>query len=310
MQLAKRVIRSAKRPMSPRMILLEAYRAGIVPSSLYGKTQHKTLQARLSEDIVRLRDRSQFFRTAPGRFFLTEFLEDATVPEELRQPFPARRRFRELSRGPALGIAANSLHNVGNKKKPITTQKILDLLRHGSGCSSEPRVNSSNCVFIRSFVCVFRDNELLSYRLGRYRDDRDSFMSKRSIGFSSLVQIEEQTLFNIQDFGITDSGVRATVVDLDIPANHQEKHGGIDARLSHFVWSSQPSGQSDLLAVIVLRCPDWFEPTRRRLALNDLRWIKADAKPNNLDDFDPWSRSVIEVGSQNVGLAAVSLVTT
>jgi hypothetical protein len=95
----------------------------------------------------------------------------------------------------------------------------------------------------------------------------------------------------MNDFGIVDAGVEATKVDLDIPtvpSVHIAK-----AVLSYFIWTSHAPGQDDLLAVITFQCPPWFEPTKRRLALNDLAWLDATCPVNNIDDFDPWSRSVL-----------------
>jgi hypothetical protein len=86
LDIAETVLRSLRRPLTPRAILNAAYKAGIVSDRLYGKTQHKTLGARLSEDLVQRNERSAFFRTAPGKFFLREFLSDTSLPEEYRRP--------------------------------------------------------------------------------------------------------------------------------------------------------------------------------------------------------------------------------
>ena len=56
--------------MSAREILDASYRLQLVPEHLFGKTQHETLQAHLSEEILRNRNSSVFTRTAPGQFAL------------------------------------------------------------------------------------------------------------------------------------------------------------------------------------------------------------------------------------------------
>lgn len=265
-----------------------------MPTHLYGKTQHKTLQARVSEDIITKRENSAFFRTAPGRFFLREFLTDASIPEEYRIPVPTRRRMRELVRGPALAIDFHALKSIADENIAISPEKIFDILNEDAYRYEDPRTSVENIVFLRSFVCVFRDKEVLSYRLGRYRDDRDAFMSHRSIGFSALVNIDEHTLFNLGDFGIVDAGVRATKIDLDMPEvqkNSLEER--IEAYLNYFIWVRDDTGSNDLLAVINFKCPTWFEPVKRRLALNDLGWLDSTLPFNNVDDFDPWSKSVL-----------------
>jgi hypothetical protein len=293
LEIAHTILRVERRPLTPRAILAAAYKAGIVSTHLHGKTQHKTLGARLSEDLVQRNDRSAFFRTAPGKYFLREFLADPTIPEEHRVPVPTRRRFRELVLGPALVFDSNTLSALVTENEPIDPEVILKLLQNNAYRYEDPRRRSPSTVVCRSFVCVHRDAKILSYRLGRYREDRDTFMNRRSIGFSTLVHEFENTLFSRVDLGIVDSGIRAAKVDLDIPelpADQQVKDQG--AWLSHFLWVSG-EGASDLIAVVCFECPAWFEPTRRRLALNDLQWLDGTKNVNNIHDFDPWSQKVL-----------------
>ncbi|WP_374309157.1 winged helix-turn-helix domain-containing protein [Methylocella sp.] len=292
LDIARIVLRSERRPLTPRAILAIAYQLGIVSHNLHGRTQHKTLGARLSEDLVKRSDRSLFFRPGPGKFFLREFLTDTSLPEEYRRPVPTRRRFRELVMGAALALDEKALTRFG-RDKPIDPDAILELLQSDECRYEDPRHRSEGSVFFRAFVCVQRGQQVLTYRLGRYREDRDSFMYKRCIGFASLVHDFEHTLFNTEDFGIVDSGVHATKVDLDIPEVAEEPENEIrHGRLSHFIWASGQGG-GDLLAVICYECPTWFEPTKRRLALNDIGWLDDPSSVNDVDDFDPWSQRVL-----------------
>ena len=293
LDIAQTVLRSERRPLTPRAIMAIAYRTGMVHHRLHGKTQHKTLGARLSEDLVHRSERSLFFRPAPGRFFLREFLADTSLPEEFRRPVPTRRRFRELVLGPVLAVDASMLACRVTSDTLIKPEVILELLRSDQFHYEDPRHRSAGSVFFRAFVCVRRGSEVLTYRLGRYRDDRDAFMHKRCIGFATLVHDFEHTLFTRGDFGIVEAGVRATKVDLDIPEVPADvPNDRLRARLSHFIWCSGKGG-GDLLAVICFECPPWFEPTKRRLALNDVRWLNEPALVNNVDDFDPWSQRVL-----------------
>ena len=291
--IAREILLRERRPLGPRAILEAAYRYGLVPSHLHGKTQHKTLQARISEDIIARRERSAFFRSKPGKFFLREFLADTSLPEEYRRPVATRRRIRELIRGPALAIDVNHLEQIARVNCPIEPGKIFNILDKNHYIYDDPKNKDTRSVFIWSFVSVRRDWEMLMYRVGRYRDSRDSFQRKQSIGFTTLVRPEDRSLFNYCDFGIVDSGVRAAKIDLDIPEIDQStEEERKRASLLYFIWISQ-SNASDLLAVIKFECPDWFEPVKRRLALNDLRWHDTRLPVNNIDDFDPWSKSVL-----------------
>lgn len=292
LQIAADVLSAERRPLSPKAILDLAYKKSIVPVHLHGKTQHKTLQARISEDIVSRREHSIFFRTQPGKFFLRKFLVDRSLPEEFRTVFPARRRIRELINGPALAMDYSVLNAIAKKNIPIDPDLVLGALKEEKFCYEDPRTKNENLVFLRSFVCVYRGYDLLSYRVGRYRDDRDMFMSKRSVGFSTFVNIEDQTLFNLGTLGIVEAGVRATKIDLDIPETSAIE--SLKVNLKYFIWSAKNTeSATDLLAVVDFECPSWFEPLKRRLALNDLCWLDSSKPVNDLSDFDPWSNLVL-----------------
>ena len=96
LDIAHRVLSVARRPMSAKAILAAAHRSAIVPINLRGQTQVKTLQARLSEDILYHRSSSRFFRTEPGQYFLCELIADPDIPDKYKERFPARRRTRDL----------------------------------------------------------------------------------------------------------------------------------------------------------------------------------------------------------------------
>ncbi len=80
LDIARTVLQAARRPLNAKAMLEMAYEAGVVPPHLHGRTQQKTLQARLSEDILHHREKSAFYRTEPGQFALKIFLDDPDVP--------------------------------------------------------------------------------------------------------------------------------------------------------------------------------------------------------------------------------------
>jgi hypothetical protein len=196
LEIARRVLREARRPLPPREILRRGLTVGIVPTSLYGKTQHKTLQARLSEDILCRRERSAFFRTKPGYFFLREFLTDPAVPAEYRTPIVARRRRRELAYPQALAFDKEAARSVC-RGSVVDAKEVLNLLHSRRYHYAESSRNRApNDMLVWSFVLVLRSNFVLTYRQGRYREDRDSFLQKRSVGFFSPVVHDDLTLFD------------------------------------------------------------------------------------------------------------------
>lgn len=302
LEIAQKILRSARRPLTARSILSAAYRADIVPHHLHGKTQHKTLQARLSEHILHQKRNSVFFRTEPGLFFLTEFLSDQALPLKYRQPFPARRRTRDLLRGPVLAVADDALKDISFNDADSVGGWLRKVRDRNSFRYADSKDLQSGSVFVWSFAIVFRKNQVLSYRGGRYRDDRDTFANKRTIGFTNVVHYDHRTFFNLDDFGIMESATTAVLTDLDIPTSidffDKEEN---KPRFDSVMFTGGNGSAPVCLAIVYLSCPDWYEPTSRRLSLNDLEWLDITKPPNHIEDFDPWSRIALARRFENLG---------
>ncbi len=292
LSLAENVLRAARRPLGAREILESAYALGIVPPQLFGKTQQKTLGARLSEDVLVRRDRSAFFRTEPGKFFLTEFLDDPTVPESYRTPIVARRRERELQRGRFIAVNQNDL--MGGEAEARREGALSVLGRQEFRYLDSLSEKADGELILWSFVMVTRGDDVLTYRHGRYREGRDAFLQRRSIGFFTPVVDIDRDLFDRGDHGVVASGVRAVVLDLDLPrtVSHDAEYQQL-ARLTDFLVHHDEASSDSLLAIVRFDCPQWFEPLTRRLAINDMAWLSLRSPVNHLEDFDPWSQRVL-----------------
>lgn len=296
LRIAEEVLKAARKPLGPRDILKHGYRLDIVPHNLHGKTQHKTLQARLSEDILHSREKSKFFRPNPGKFFLRQFLSDTSLPEEYRQPIVARRRVRELEKEPSLAIHKDVLMRFAKINSVAPQESFRDIVKSGDFYYEDPKNPSKDSVFVWAFVLLSKGTSVFSYRVGRYRDGDLGFYQKRTIGIKSLVYECNRDLFNLVDCGVRFAGVKATLMDLDIPEVMQPNGAMVDqGTLHNFMWSNVGKrGHSDFVGVISLSCPEWFEPTKRRLAMNDVRWLDFKVEPNNLQDFDDWSAQILQ----------------
>lgn len=293
LHVAEIVLRDARRPMSARAILKKAYTDGLAPYHLYGKTQHKTLQARLSEDILHRREHSVFFRTSPGQFFLREFLTDTSIPSEYRVPVVARRRTRDLLRGPALSIPVARVCEELGAGNRLDADLIANFAREGAFRYVDPKQSSDEDALVWAVSALTRPGEILSYRIGRYRDDRDHFTHKRSIAFTSLVLEEDRTLFHLDTLGIEESAIVAVATDLDMPLPEALRG---DASMEHRLrFAALESGEAEynIIVYVEIVAPSWFEPIVSRLSLNDLGWMDLTRPPNNMDDFDPWSRQIL-----------------
>lgn len=291
LDIAHQVLSAARRPMSAKAILAAAHRAELVPLHLRGRTQVKTLQARLSEDILYRRSASRFFRTEPGQYFLCELISDPTIPEKFKERFPARRRTRDLQTTWPLAFEE---WFVKQRIRTAEHAPVDELLKEASALNAfkyleKTAKSDETLTTVWTFSLVRRGTQLLSYRVGRYRDDREAFANKRSIGFPGAMTESDWTLFSKDDFGIRENAMSVLLMDLDLtPKTFPAEQ--FEAPEPLFVFESVGDNKArSILIVMLWSCPDWFEPTMRRLSLNDPAWLDAMVCPNNIDDFEPWS---------------------
>ena len=291
--IAEKVLREVRRPLSALEILQTAYRIGVAPPHLTGRTQHKTMGARLSENILSLRENSKFYRTAPGRFLLREMEHDPNIPQNLRKPIVARRRKRSLASKNALTMKRRIIVGAANQRGVVQTSAIVNFIEQGSfHYARSSRITHCDDVVVWAFILVIRSGHVLTYRQGHYREDRDTFMHKRTIGFYTPVVDKDMGLFELKDHGIVSSGVTAMAEDLDLQDKQLWDTLRTRSNLKSFLFSESEMSH-DLLAVIAFSCPDWLDPTSKRLAINDLEWLDLRSPLNHHDDFDPWSAAIL-----------------
>lgn len=294
LDIAERVLRQERRPLSALQILRAAYAAGLAPPYLKGRTQQKTMGARLSEDILHYREGSRFYRTAPGRFLLRELADAPDIPEELRKPIIARRRRRDLVQKRSLTFDWKSLLEATRRSNLVLDYNVvLDLIGGGEfHYSTSARNRPADDVVVWAFVVVMKPGHVLSYRQGHYREDRDTFVQRRTIGFYTPVIDRDLSLFDRADHGIVSSGIKALTTDLDLQDRSVWSALVDNSDLRAFICPEAERAR-DLLAVVAFSCPDWLDPTSKRLAINDLEWLDVRSPPNHREDFDPWSQTIL-----------------
>ncbi|WP_137152580.1 winged helix-turn-helix domain-containing protein [Devosia sp. FKR38] len=290
LDIAERILEAERKPLSARQILAKAHATKAVPRHLHGATQYKTMQARLSEDILSKRDHSAFFRPKPGTFFLRKFLDDETISEEYRRPIAARRRIRDLLLGPALSVAKSAVGDVFAHTDAVLPKTICGELHDRAFAYIDPKNVPDDRLLIWAVCVVVRGHDILTYRAGKYRDDRDAFARKQTFAFSSLVQENARSLFDEDSLGIRETALKSVVMDLDIPLRSEISNDSeIPCELMTFMRGTHPAFFNSIIGVVVVECPQWFEPTTRRLSLNEVRWVSLLSPRNNTDDLDPWS---------------------
>src|SRR5207248_1280535 len=87
--------------------------------------------------------------------------------------------------------------------------------RSGALKHIDPSTVNETLLLVWAFSIVRRKDKILSYRIGKYRDSRDAFANRKSIGFAEMVGFEDYTLFS-DDMGVAECGLNAVLSDLDL----------------------------------------------------------------------------------------------
>jgi hypothetical protein len=292
LEIAERLLRRARTPLSTKQIMDLAYMSGEVPHHLFGATQHKTLGARLSEDILKYRKRSRFFRTRPGRFFLREFIADRSLPIEFRTPIVASRRRRQLRRKNVAAIDRRLVSFSGQYWHALPPDAFAEIVRAG-GISY---VSLDNCPVdllpIYSYVIIRRGDQILVHTKGSYAESRRGYVSKEMLGFPVPICHDDLTLFDIDDHGIVAAGLTAVANDLDLEFSAEFPSFEVSAEFQCLVPVVVESETPALVGIVPVEAPPNFEPIGRRLAVGNLEWRPARERWAKYG-FDPWSRDIL-----------------
>jgi len=288
LEIARTVLRSSRQPLSARQILKTALQLQLVPRDLYGRTQHKTLQARLATDILKHRSRSEFYRTGPGKFFLKAFQADCTIPYRYRQEYQAPVRAAQLGRFDVVAFPR---------------RVILDLAAKGAAPFSIDTLYKQPWRFAKLYS-LRRDRKLVPFKLllllfadGRVLMDHrslpaiDGDLSRRSsIGIGGYVKRGDLSLFSSDDFGLMDAAVRTLLEQFELP-NHVrpllEEAGRWSPPLA--IIDNGDRAGPDLAVYLSFRCAGISEITEAVGHRLSSEWLSMPIRLNDLNRFDKWS---------------------
>jgi hypothetical protein len=293
LDLAARVLRELRRPLDARQILKTAYQMSIVPKDLYGKTQHKTLHARLAEDIRRGRMRSAFIRTDPGRFFLRAFLNDASIPVRYKREYPAPPRADQLRNFDILCFRRSDAQTISTGQlidasildaSPMLTRRLSEV--HGV----------EGYMFLRTFVIMLRSGSFVLRRSAFGL--QDTIEAKSSLGSIGFVKARDKTMFSEDVYGIAEASLRTLSEQLELEPNDVNFiHSRRLITLMGLIVAPSQTGENSLLAVTICRCPETFDPIARYLDHGAVYWHPIESKINDWSSLDPWSRELLVSGA-------------
>ncbi len=291
------VLAAERRPLRPKEIIQRGYASEVLPWHLHGNRQDKTLHARLSEDIARSPEKSRFYRTAPGVFYLRQLREDPETPAAYREVYLAPPRRKELNRDKVFSIrlcdvAADVAS--GEISMPVL-QRVL-----GSGAYAYRSFleikESQDVAIVHSFVVVYKNDRVLSFRCGKFFPESDPLYGRRSIGIGGAVLPDNVDLLYDSMYGILENGIDELGYGIGLPQRLAERaryNSELSPHLAILVTDTN-AAPAVIHVVIAYHCPDEFEPSKAALSVNDLKWIDANQPGNDLQDYDRTSRVLFE----------------
>lgn len=296
LRVAEEVLYAQRTPLSPRQILLLAHAQELLPSHLHGPTQHKTLHARLSEDISRHREESLFFRTAPGTFFLRSLLSDPTIPLAYKVEHFAPPRRKELKRDLVLTIRLPP-GLLGAEAEELPLVSVMSALDAGM-FSYKPYytvAGSPDEAVIHSFVVVHREGTVLSFRSGKFTPHSDPLYGRRSIGIGGAVFMNDVDMLYRSMNGIIANGIAELGYSVGLPRGLAERARYLDeVRPTRAVRLARTARHPQIVHIVLAYvCPSDFIPMKNALSINDLKWINIANPGNNLSDYDATSRVIL-----------------
>ncbi|BEV11916.1 winged helix-turn-helix domain-containing protein [Asticcacaulis sp. DW145] len=298
LDLAEEVITIQRMPLSAREIMDYAFMAGIAPSHIFGVTPHKTLHARLAVDILNYPETTQFFRTAPGRFFLKRFQADTEISSQHKKIYIAPQRRKELKRDAVLVLEPSDLPPLEESGGYIALEELYDLLGHGRYKYMQGRQaeKTSNVIPVHSFVLFKDGGNVLSYNSGRIHQKSDPLIGSRSIGFGSVVLQSDQDILYNSLLGIIENAISEVAHALGMPRELAEKARYDNELRPRFcmVVENNVSRQKHLFVILDFQRPSQFQPDEHSSSAAGFGWMGPGRLPNDISNYDELSQYMLQ----------------
>jgi len=306
LDVAERVLARHRRPLSSRDLVNLGIEDGFV-ESWDSNTPQKSMQARLSIDILEKGEESRFIRTERGRFYLRhllglplsknqDLLSIAEQPPNYARPFTTLRRTYPSPLEYVLTIPRKHYERqLDFQGLRLLTPERLAKLIDPNIIAYIPRIRAETLddrKQVLTYILVRHKNKVLSFRRGSYNNIAAFLRGSRCIGFGGHVTEHDHTLFSHNDLGIRSSALRELAEEL----SHEISHEISDRELIYrgvINDDSSDVGKRHVAVVFEYRVKDWdawSKPQRGEASINQLDWIDVSRDEIDLNEFEYWSQ--------------------
>lgn len=282
LEAAEQVLRVAQRALGSKEIAREVIK--LASTNLGGRTPWKTVNARISTDIIKLGVKSRFKRTAQGFFALREWVDEAEFVVK-------RRRIKsidELIKVVPKHLFCDYIKDV--KKTGLVERDYWPLVEMSVDL---PRIDAESTEefvqLIPTFVVV-KDRSVLSYvRTKRLPEAR--LHNKRSISFGGHLQSDDNPTLFAEDSRIQrDFLFRELYEEIKFTSDFDANYLGLIC-LRNTEFERQHAG---IVFLVDLPNETGFESLEPGMHV-DVRFIPLEDLMIDKENMDSWTRLLIEV---------------
>ena len=206
LDIAERVLSMRGQPLTAQEILENAIRFNLIDSDR-GATMHKTLQARITDDLQRLRYKSKFMRIGKGVYFLRK-LETEQIEPFRNRSFIGRQRPNPDCR--ILHANHGSVRSLVERR--TSTAQFLsnrDFEYHYLG--------KTRLLPVALLLFIYFGQEVLVHRVGKHSFYRE-IVGQDTPGFRSYIDEFDSDLFFSAERGLPVSTIRELLRNIDLPS--------------------------------------------------------------------------------------------
>jgi predicted NUDIX family phosphoesterase len=294
-ELARKILELSQHPMSPREILDAAKKTGLIPEKYSrAKTPHKTIHARLAESIRRQGPKSPFYRFARGKFGLRSNLLNLGYQQQFAKEYKATIRRKEISNEDVLCVRRENL-TIDDTNGFFSISSYRDLVAENSRLVYVARKDAEKDFSLKqivTYVAVLRGRHVLCYERGTYSATGQELIGSKSIGFGGHIDAEDVNLFSRDEYGIVSNAWRELSEELNLIENSVLGQGPQVVGLIND--NTTKEGQKHLAVAMIVQCSPSEDLTKGELEIRNLHWKSLNALPNDIVQFEVWSRIFFE----------------
>jgi predicted NUDIX family phosphoesterase len=321
LRVAEIVLSKSLVPLSAREIVERGIEQGLFGDHVMGQTPQKSMQARLSMDILNRKDGSSFVRTARGRFTLRSSIDPRVNGLDMPSgdgptEYVAERRILRTPREEVLCVPESAFRDVltfqgiDTDATPILNRFLNPNTTLYVG-RAEAEIRNDAKQFV-TYVLVQCGQRLLFFRRSYLSRAAEFLRGSKCIGFGGHVSAADFDILSRADYGLSASARRELAEELYLPESPRSKRTEgtteIDRRnlatinlfqniplerLGILNDDSSEVGRRHVAVVYRAWLPDWNAVKKLQKGDSSIKgvgWIDLSRDAIDIADFEYWSR--------------------